>query len=443
MYDNNFVAAIDIGTTKIVAIAGRKSKLGQLEILGIGKAESKGVRRGVVMNIEETSSAIIEAVSMAEQMAGIKFKEVFVGIAGQHIKSLKAHNHRYITSIDSEIKQVDVDALNAEMYKIPLEAGEEIIHVIPQSYIVDSETGIKNPVGMFGKRLEANFHIVIGQVASARNIVRCIERAGLKLLNLILEPLASSESVLTEDEKEAGVALVDIGGGTTDLAVYYDGIIRHTAVIPFGGNAITKDIKEGCAILQRQAESLKVQYGSALADFEKEDKVVTIPGITGRDPKEISFKSLACIIQARMEEVMEAILYEIENSGYASKLSAGIAITGGGALLKHLPQLVKFKTGYDVRIGYPTRYFQSGISEEFNQPIYATSIGLILKGYLHYDSQKREAPKKEEPVIQQKIVETPFAEEERPEIQEPKKESFIKTFKKTFMDIFDEKETKM
>jgi len=443
MYDNNFVAAIDIGTTKIVAIAGRKSKLGQLEILGIGKAESKGVRRGVVMNIEETSSAIIEAVSMAEQMAGIKFKEVFVGIAGQHIKSLKAHNHRYITSLDSEIKQVDVDALNAEMYKIPLESGEEIIHVIPQSYIVDSETGIKNPVGMFGKRLEANFHIVIGQVASARNIVRCIERAGLKLINLILEPLASSEAVLTEDEKEAGVALVDIGGGTTDLAVYYDGIIRHTAVVPFGGNAITKDIKEGCAILQRQAESLKVQYGSALADFEKEDKVVTIPGITGRDPKEISFKSLACIIQARMEEVLEAILYEIENSGYASKLSAGIALTGGGALLKHLPQLVKFKTGYDVRIGFPTRHFQSGISEEFNQTMYATSIGLILKGYSHYDAQKREAPRKEEPVVQQNIVETPLTEEEHKIIQEEKKESFIKSFKKTFMDIFDEKETKM
>ena len=248
-------------------------------------------------------------------MAGIRFSDVFVGIAGQHIKSLRNRGYINRDSYEDEITRNDIRRLVEDMYKIPVDVGEEIIHVLPQNFIVDSETGVKNPVGMSGKRLEANFHIVVGQIASARNIEKCINRVGLNVKQLILEPLASSEAVLTSDEKEAGVALVDIGGGTTDVAVYYDDIIRHTAVIPFGGNVVTRDIKEGCSILQRQAESLKVQFGSALGDLAQEDKVVTIPGISGREPKEISFKSLAYIIQIRMEEIIDAVMYEIENSG--------------------------------------------------------------------------------------------------------------------------------
>jgi cell division protein FtsA len=292
-------------------------------------------------------------------------------------------NRGYINrdTSDDEITRDDIIKLIEDMYKIPIDVGEEIIHVLPQNFIVDNETGVKNPVGMSGRRLEANFHIVIGQVASAKNIEKCVNRVGLEINELILEPLASSEAVLTEDEKEAGVALVDIGGGTTDVAVYYDSIIRHTAVIPFGGNVVTKDIKEGCAILNRQAESLKIQFGSALGDIAPEDKVVTIPGISGREPKEISFKSLAYIIQSRMEEIIDAVTFEIENSGYYEKLSGGIVLTGGGALLRHLPQLVKFKTGMDVRIGFPNEHLTGEVSDDVNQPMYSTSIGLVLKGH--------------------------------------------------------------
>jgi len=379
--NEQFVAAIDIGTTKIVSIVGQKKENGKLEVLGLSRAPSKGVKRGVVLNIEETVNAIQSTVEDVQLRSGIMFSNVYVGIAGQHIKSVRNRGYINRDSRDEEITKEDIIKLIEDMYKIPIDVGEEIIHVLPQNFIVDNETGVKNPIGMSGRRLEANFHIVIGQVASAKNIEKCVNRVGLEINELILEPLASSEAVLTEDEKEAGVALVDIGGGTTDVAVYYDSIVRHTAVIPFGGNVVTKDIKEGCAILNRQAESLKIQFGSALGDIAPEDKVVTIPGISGRDPKEISFKSLAYIIQSRMEEIIDAVAFEIENSGYYEKLSGGIVLTGGGALLRHLPQLVKFKTGMDVRIGFPNEHLTGEVSDDINHPMYSTSIGLVLKGY--------------------------------------------------------------
>jgi cell division protein FtsA len=384
-----YVAAIDIGTTKIVAIVGKKNENGKIEILGLSKALSRGVKRGVVLNIEETVSAIQTTVDDVQKRSGIQFSEVFVGIAGQHIKSMK--NRGYITrdAYDDEIKKEEVFKLIEDMHKIHIDIGEEIIHVIPQNFIVDNETGIKSPIGMCGKRLEANFHIVIGQVAAAKNIEKCIRKANLTVKDLILEPLASSDAVLTEDEKEAGVVLVDIGGGTTDVAVYYDNIIRHTAVIPFGGNVVTKDIKEGCAILQRHAEQLKIQYGSALGDIAPEDKVVSIPGISGREPKEISFKSLAYIIQSRMEEIIDAVNFEIQNSGYADKLAAGVVITGGGAMLKHLPQLMKFKTAMDVRIGLPNEHLAGSAKNEINQPMYATSVGLIMRGFDYLETYKK------------------------------------------------------
>lgn len=405
---NRIVAAIDIGTTKIVSLIGRLNEQNRLEILGISRSVSKGVKRGVVLNIEETVNAIQTTIKAAQEQSGLKFSEVFVGIAGQHIKSVRNRGYVNRDSYEDEITKEDLSNLIQDMYKIPVEVGEEIIHVLPQNYIVDNETGVKNPVGMFGKRLEANFHIVIGQISSARNIEKCVRRVGLEVKQLILEPLASSEAVLTEDEKEAGVALVDIGGGTTDVAVYYDDVIRHTAVIPFGGNVVTSDIKEGCSILQRQAESLKLQFGSALGDLAHDDKVVTIPGISGRDPKEISFKSLAYIIQSRMEEIIDAVIYEIENSGYMDKLSAGIVLTGGGAMLKNLNQLVKFKTGLDVRIGYPNEKIAADTPEEINQPMYSTSIGLLLKGIEIYEQNKEslsvnsleQEKQGEEPVIE-------------------------------------------
>jgi len=395
---NNIITAIDIGTTKIVAVIGKKNENGRFEIMGYGKTPSKGVKRGVVLNIEETVNSIKAAIEKAEEMSKSEVSSVYVGIAGQHIKSIRNRGYINRDSYDDEITKEDVLALINDMHKIPIDVGEEIIHVIPQSYIVDNETGIKNPVGMSGKRLEANFHIVIGNVGAVNNIKKCVKRADLSVNKLILEPLASSDAVLTEDEKEVGVALIDIGGGTTDVAIYYDGIIHHTAVIPFGGNIVTNDIKTGCSILERQAESLKLQFGSALADSAQENKVVTIPGISGRPPKEISFKSLAHIIQSRMEEIIDEIYFEIESSGLADKLGAGIVLTGGGALLRNLPQLVSWKTGQDVRIGYPNEFLSSEIIDEINQPMYSTSVGLILKG--HEDNLKKKQEETEKEVVE-------------------------------------------
>ena len=439
---DRIVAAIDIGTTKIVSLIGRLNEHNRLEVLGISRSASKGVKRGVVLNIEETVNAIQNTITEAREQSGLQFSEVFVGIAGQHIKSVRNRGYVNRDSYEDEITREDLHALIQDMYKIPVDVGEEIIHVLPQNYIVDNETGVKNPVGMSGKRLEANFHIVIGQISSARNIEKCIHRVGLQVKQLVLEPLASSAAVLTEDEKEAGVALVDIGGGTTDVAVYYDDVIRHTAVIPFGGNVVTRDIKEGCAILQRQAESLKMQFGSALGDLAHDDKVVTIPGISGRDPKEISFKSLAYIIQSRMEEIIDAIVYEIENSGYMDKLSAGIVITGGGAMLKNLNQLVKFKTGLDVRIGYPNECLAADTPEEINQPMYSTSIGLLLKGLEIYEEnqesmnvstlgQKAEEPVHEEEIVRRKVKDRFMGGK------------LLEGLKNTLSDIFDESDVKM
>jgi cell division protein FtsA len=432
----HLLAAVDIGTTKIVAIVGKQTENRKLEILGMSKTASKGVKRGVVLNIEETVSAINTTVSEVKKQTGINFRDVFVGIAGQHIKSVRNRGYFNRDSYDDEITRHDIQRLIDDMYKIPIDAGEEIIHVLPQNFIVDNETGVKNPVGMSGKRLEGNFHIVIGQIASAKNISKCINRVGLNVEELILEPLASSEAVLTEDEKEAGVALVDIGGGTTDIAVFYDDIIRHTAVIPFGGNVVTKDIKEGCSILGRQAESLKVTFGSALGDLAQEDKIVTIPGISGRDPKEISFKSLAYIIQSRMEEIIDAAMFEIENSGVLDKLSAGIVFTGGGALLRHLPQLVKFRTGLDVRIGYPVEQLATESIEEVNQPMYSTSVGLLLKGY---ENKRRQTLGETDETPREKEA----GEQKKEEVAAKPKVSLFTSLKEKINDIFEENDTSM
>jgi cell division protein FtsA len=431
---SKILAAVDIGTTKIVSIIGRKNEIGKLEVLGMSKTPSKGVKRGVVLNIEETVSTIRYTVEEVQKQTGITLNDVFVGIAGQHIKSVRNRGYINRDSYENEITRQDIEALINDMYKIPIDVGEEIIHVLPQSYIVDNETGVKNPVGMSGKRLEANFHIVVGQIASARNIEKCINRCGLKVNQLILEPLASAISVLTEDEIEAGVALVDIGGGTTDIAVFFDDVIRHTAVIPFGGNVVTSDIKEGCSILTRQAEALKIQFGSALGDLAPEDKVVTIPGISGREPKEISFKSLAYIIQSRMEEIIDAVLFELENSDCMEKLSAGIVLTGGGSLLRHLPQLVRFRSGLDVRIGYPSEHLASETREEINQPMYSTSIGLLLKGDEIPENKKESDFESEEE----------SAGNEEPKYAKPRQRAGIfDSIKKTITDIFEEDDARM
>jgi cell division protein FtsA len=405
MEASEIVVGLDIGTTKIVCIVGRRNEYGKIEILGMGRSESVGVTRGVVSNIEKTVQSIKTAVTEAENQSGVDIRTVNVGIAGQHIKSLQHRGIKMRNSLEEEISQKDIDALIDDMYKLVMLPGEEIIHVLPQEYIVDSEVGIKDPIGMSGVRLEANFHIITGQVAAVKNIHKCIQKAGLEVVELILEPLASSEAVLNDEEKEAGVVLVDIGGGTTDIAIFQEGIIRHTAVIPFGGNVITEDIKEGCTIIKSQAELLKMKFGSALASENKENEIVSIPGLRGREPKEISVKNLAHIIQARMEEIIENIYYEIKNSGYEKKLIAGIVVTGGGAQLKHIGQLVEYMTGMDTRIGYPNEHLAKG-PQDVTSPVFATGVGLVIKGLQVIDKQNANKPK---------IVEQPKAAEEKTE----------------------------
>jgi len=383
---SQIVVGLDIGTTKIACIVGRRSEHGKIEILSMGKYESVGVTRGVVSNIEKTVQSIKAAVQEAQvRVEGeLNVRVVNVGIAGQHISSLQHRGMLMRDNLELEISQSDIDNLVEDMYKLVMQPGEEIIHVLPQEYIVDNEQGIKDPIGMSGVRLEANFHIITGQIAAAKNIKKCVDKAGLEVDEMILEPLASSEAVLSEEEKEAGVVLVDIGGGTTDVAIFQDGIIRHTAVIPFGGNVITEDIKEGCTIMKRQAELLKVKFGSALASECQENEIVCIPGLRGRDPKEISVRNLASIIQARMEEIIEHVYYEIRNSGYEKKLIGGIVVTGGGAQLKHITQLFEYITGMDTRIGYPNEHLApSTIVENITSPMYATGIGLVIKGFQH------------------------------------------------------------
>lgn len=388
--ESEIIVGLDIGTTKIACIVGKRNEFGKIEILGYGKTESIGVKRGVVANIENTVQSIRTAVAQAEQKSGVDIKYVNVGIAGQHIRSHQHRGNIIREDPDKEISAAEIDRLTQNMYKLSMAPGEEIIDVIAQEYIIDGEGGIRQPAGMLGNTLEANFHIIIGQTAAAKNILKCIKKAELEMVDLILEPIASAEAVLSDEEKEAGVALVDIGGGTTDIAIFQDNIIRHTAVIPFGGDVVTEDVKEGCTIIKKHAEELKVKFGSALASENREDEVVAIPGLRGRPPKEITLKNLASIIQARMEEIIEQMYFEIKNSGFEKKLIAGIVLTGGGAQLKHIDQLAEFSTGMDTRIGYPNEHLANDVPDDMASPMYATGIGLVIEGIrrLDYDKQK-------------------------------------------------------
>ncbi len=384
---NNIAVGLDIGTTKITVIVGRKNEHGKIEILGMGKAPSAGVMRGIVANIDKTTNSINLALEEAVTKSGVQIKNVNVGIAGQHIKSLQHRGQLIREDLETEINDNDINKLVQNMYKLVMVPGEEIVHVIPQEYIVDKQDGFPDPRGMVGVQLEANFHIITGQTAAIKNIKKCVNNAGLAIAGLTLEPLASASAVLAHEEMEAGVALVDIGGGTTDIAIFKDGIIRHTAVIPFGGNIITQDIKEGCSILENQAELLKIKFGSALASQNKENEIVSIPGLRGREPKEISLKNLASIIQARVEEIIELVHHEIKNSG-ESPLIAGIVLTGGGSQLKHIHQLVEFFTGIECRIGFPNEHLSSESPVDVSSPMFATGVGLVMKLLEDVEGQK-------------------------------------------------------
>ncbi|SFS64788.1 cell division protein FtsA [Zhouia amylolytica] len=443
-----YAVGLDIGTTKIVAMVGRLNDYGKVEILGIGRSKSLGVHRGVVNNITQTIQSIQQAVHEAESASGVKIGEVVVGIAGQHIRSLQHSD--YITRADAEevIKDEDLDRLCNQVYKLVMLPGEEIIHVLPQEYKVDGQSEIKEPIGMYGGRLEANFHVVVGQVSSIRNIGRCVKNAGLELGGITLEPMASADAVLSQEEKEAGVALIDIGGGTTDLAIFKDGIIRHTAVIPFGGNVITEDIKEGCSIIEKQAELLKIKFGSAWPGENKDNEIVSIPGLRGREPKEITLKNLSKIIHARVVEIVEQIYAEIKSYGHEEqkkKLIAGIVLTGGGSQLKHLKQLVEYITGMDTRIGYPNEHLAGDSDAEVASPVYATAVGLVMNAL---KQQQRRIIPEAAPEVKEVLSETPEEENNKqtepsePQVSTPSspKKSFLEKWSEKLKDFLDNAE---
>ena len=385
MENDKIIVGLDIGTTKICVLVGKKNEYGKLEILGMGKAVSDGVVRGMVTNIDKTVVAIEKAIKKAEDSSNIDINVVNVGIAGRHIKSAIHRGSITREAVDEEIKVDDVAKLTSDMYRIVTPPGSEIIHVMPQDYTVDYEAGIKDPVGMSGVKLEADFHIITAKTSAINNVYKCVKRAGLTVENLILEPLASSLAVLSDEEKEAGVCLVDIGGGTVDIAIFHDSIIRHTAVIPFGGNIITADIKQGCMVMEHQAELLKTKFGKAIAEEAGANELITIPGLRSRPSKEVSVRNLAQIIEARMEEIIELIHTEIITSGFQGRLAAGIVITGGGAQLQYVKQLFEYMTGLDTRIGYPNEHLGKGKSDEVKSPMHATGVGLVLAGFKALD----------------------------------------------------------
>ena len=454
MEKENIAVGLDIGTTKIVAMIGRKNEYGKLEILGVGKSKSLGVKRGVVDNITQTIQSITLAVQEAEANSGYKIKDVVVGIAGQHIRSIQHSDYISRSNAEEVIGDKDLDLLINQVHKLAMLPGEEIIHVLPQEFKIDGQSEIKEPIGMCGGRLESSFHVVVGQASSIRNVGRCIQSSGIELSGLTLEPLASADAVLSQEEKEAGVALIDIGGGTTDLAIFKDGIIRHTAVIPFGGNVITDDIKEGCSIIEKQAELLKVKFGSAWPGENKDNEIVSIPGLRGREPKEISLKNLSKIIHARVVEIIEQVFVEIKAYGHEDprrKLIAGIVLTGGGAQLKHVKQLVEYITGMDTRIGYPNEHLAGDSDEEISSPLYATAVGLVMNS-IDNNSQSAvrvsfSAPEKvnvyRAPVEQVQGVEAPEIEmevEKEVEIELPlQPESTETKIRKSFFDKYVDK----
>jgi cell division protein FtsA len=386
------IVGLDIGTTKIAAIAGRKNEFGKLEILGFGRANSNGVQHGMVLNIDQTIKAIqIALENCYASNPTLSIEEVYVGIAGHHIKSLQTRGDIVRQSVEEVIKQAEIDQLVGDQYKTYIPAGDQIIDVIPQEFTVDNFQNIPDPIGYTGVKVGANFHIITGDKNAIKNINRSVDKAGLKIKDLVLQPLASAAAVMCTHDLEAGVAIVDIGGGTTDLAVFYEGILKHTAVIPFGGENITNDIKNGLGVLKTQAEQMKVQFGSALAEETKANSFITIPGHRGMAPKEISVKTLAGIIQARMSEILDFVTFHLKQVGLDNRMmNGGIILTGGGSQLKHLIQLTEYVTGLNARIGFPNEHLAPGHIEELEKPMYATCLGLILKGYNDFENKQKQ-----------------------------------------------------
>lgn len=423
------IVGLDIGTTKIAAIAGRKNEHGKLEILGFGRANSNGVQHGQVLNIELTVKAINEALSNCyKSNPDLEINEVYVGIAGHHIKSLQTRGDIVRQDPELEIQRSEIDMLIENQRKTFIPAGDQIIDVIPQDFQVDSILNIKDAVGYNGVKVGANFHIITGDRNAIRNINRAVTKSGLTTKDLVLQPLASAGAVMSDIDLEAGVVILDIGGGTSDIAVFHDGILKHTAVIPFGGENITNDIKQGLGVLKTQAEAMKVQFGSAWADEANANAYITIPGLRGMPAKEISVKNLSQIIQARMQEILDFVVYNLKVVGLDGKtLNGGIILTGGGSQLKHLSQLTEFATGLNARIGLPTEHLAPNHIDELKKPMYSTCLGLILKGYNDYENRYKEFTEQYKKVTIPTTLKTKTVEEEIAEQQPEETKTTIET----------------
>jgi cell division protein FtsA len=375
----NIIVGLDIGTTKICAVVAGTDEHGRVNILGIGRAPSDGMTRGVVTHIDRTTNAITAAIQEAQATSGVAISTVIVGIAGDHIQSFQSRGVISISGAEHEVSQGDIDRLIEDCKRVALPSDRKIIHVIPQEFIIDGQDGVYDPLGMSGVRMEANVHIITGLVSAAQNIYRCVQRAGLQVSDMVLEPLASSYAVLDDEEKEVGIALIDVGGGTTDLAVFEERTIRHTAVIGIAGRKVTDDIRKGLGILNDQAERLKREQGCAYIPAVLNNDPIVLPGVGGRAPIEIDRRLLAQIIQPRMEEIFEIVALEIKRSGYSKHLSGGAVLTGGGALIRGTAELARDVLGMPVKIGIPAG-FSGGLVREIENPAYSTAVGLVYYG---------------------------------------------------------------
>jgi len=375
MSSDDIIVGLDIGTTKIAAVVGKLDEYGQVNIIGVGHAPSDGLRRGVVINIEKTVGSIQKAIEQAELMCGYRITKVYAGIAGDHIRSINSKGVIAVSGKDKMIDEDDVERVISAAKAIALPMDREILHVLPQEYVVDDQDGIKNPIKMAGTRLEAEVHIVTAAAASAHNIANCIETAGYSVADIVLEPYASSLSVLDADERELGVCIIDIGGGTTDIAMFFDGSIRYTSVIGLAGNHVTNDLSQGLRTVMEQAEDVKKKYGIALQSLLNKEELIRVPGVGGRAPREISRNVLSAIIQPRMTEIFQLAQTKMKESKVYDSLGAGVVLTGGASLLEGTSELAEQVMGMPVRIGLPKA--GGGLVETIQSPIYATGVGLI------------------------------------------------------------------
>jgi len=384
--EKNLIVGLDIGTSKVVAIVGELTPEGSLEVIGIGSHPSRGLKKGVVVNIESTVHSIQRAIEEAELMAGCQIHSVYAGIAGSHIRSLNSHG--IVPIRDKEVAPGDVERVIDAARAVAIPADQKILHILPQEFVIDSQEGIREPVGMCGVRLEAKVHMVTGAVSAAQNIIKCVRRCGLEVDDIILEQLASSYSVLTEDEKELGVCLVDIGGGTTDIAVFTEGSIRHTAVIPIAGDQVTNDIAVALRTPTQNAEEIKIKYACALTQMANAEESIEVPSVGDRAPRKLARHTLAEVVEPRYEELLTLIQAELRRSGFEDLVAAGIVLTGGSAKIEGLIDLAEEIFHMPVRLGTPQ--YVTGLVDVVRNPIYATGVGLLLFGHHNRDQRSLE-----------------------------------------------------